>query len=106
MHTAKAQLETDLQGMQYGTYTSATPIGRGWPHLDVEIHVERPPETQQTHAERPAAAREPLHSVGIFELLGHITHQRSHTSHSKAENMCASKLLITGNDIPPREQSR
>ena len=74
--------------------------------MDVEARVERAPDKPQIDAERPAAARKPLHEHGIFELRGHGAHYRSHTSQHKANNTHRSKLPVTGHDIWPHERPR
>ena len=75
------------------------PIGRAWPYLDVEPHVERPPDTLQLNVERPTGARRALSEIGILELLVHGASQPAQTSHADAKNASRSKLLVTGDDI-------
>ena len=67
--------------------------------VDVEARGERAPDTPQINARRPAAARKPLHDVGICELLDHGAKHRSHTSQPEAKNTRRSKLPVTGHDL-------
>ena len=101
--TLTNQLETN--GSCSG-HIGAAAVGRRSSRVDVQSRVERPPVKLQNSASRPAAARRPLHEVGFCELLGLGAHQRSHTSHPKAQNTCGSKLPVMGHDLRTREQSR
>ena len=84
----------------------ATPIGRKRPCVDVGPDLERPPDKPRIDAERPAAARRPLHVFRIFELLGHGAHQRTQTSQSEAKNSHPSKLPVARHDLWPHQRSR
>ena len=84
----------------------AAAIGRTSPRVDVEARVERAPDKPQTGPERPAAARRPLHDVGIFELLGHGACQRTQTSQPKPKNKLRSKLRAAGHDLWPQRSLR
>ena len=78
--TLAIQLETNGPCSRH---IGVAPIGRGNPCINVERRTERPPEArgeQQINAERPEAAHRPIHQHEIYELLGHGTTQRSHSS--------------------------
>ena len=58
------------------------------------------------NAERPVAARKPLHHIGIFLLLGHAAHQRTKTSQPDAKNTLRSILPVVEYNICPGERAR
>ena len=103
MHTALARLETNRA---CSPHTNTTPIDRGWPHLDVGPHVERPLEMPQIHAARPTDARRALIESGVCEFLGHGASQATPGIHPGAKNTPPSKLPVTGHDLRSLEQSR
>ena len=86
--------------------TYAAPIGRARSHVDVELHLDRPPDKPRIDAEGPAAARRPLNGFGIFELLDHGAHQRTQTSQPGAKNSVPSKLPVARHDLWPHQRSR
>ena len=79
----------------------AAAIGQRGTCVDVEARVEHAPDKPKIDAERPTAARRPLHDIGIFELLGHGAHQRTQTSRPEAKNTAGSKLRSAGHDLWP-----
>ena len=101
--TVTIQLETNGASRRH---IDAAPIGRKRPCVDVGPHLDRPPDKPRIDAERPAAARRPLHGFGIFELLGHGAHQRTQTSQPGAKNSVPSKLPVARHDLWPHQRSR
>ena len=79
---ATIQLETNRP---CSGHVDPAPIGRAWPYLDVEPHVERPPDTLQLNVERPTGARRALSEIGILELLVHGASQLAQTSPRRRE---------------------
>ena len=84
----------------------AAAMDRRSPCVDVEARGERAPDTPQINARRPAAARKPLHDVGICELLGHGADHRTHSSQPKAKNTSRSSLPVAGHDLCPARSLR
>ena len=97
-HTVTNQSETNRPCTRH---IDAAPIGREAPYLDVEARVEHALDNPKIDAERPAAARRPLHVLGISDLLGHRAHQCTQTSRPEAKNTAGSKLRSAGHDLWP-----
>ena len=101
--TVPNQLETNRA---FSKHIDTALIGRERSRVDVGPHLDRPPDKPRIDAERPAAARRPLHGFGIFELLGLGAHEWTQTSQPEAKNSVPSKLPVARHDLWPHQGSR